>query len=312
MTFKAVATGSHAHGLPVYNLVANETGRCVGLRDYIAGRTVPVLLGCETADTTQQWVVPTNSTRIGSILSVSAMTNGDAATALAVSNSTLFGTQHSKDSQPLLDVTYGEMWLELQPYLPEPPCFDRNCQDYNPTQSWYWSPRSGTVVRLQDAHRHAIYATMYGLWSDRCVWFQRLAAANGGGYHCDEPGCYQLTSHLPTYEEFCLARVASISAYGVDPSSDHTGGTDVYAGPLSGGAYVFGLLNRNSKGGANATIEAKFSWLEVPGLSDSTTACVRELFSDRIVTTKATGSVSVSVAPHDLAVLRVVPGASTC
>jgi hypothetical protein len=79
--------------------------------------------------------------------------------------------------------------------------------------SRYWSPRSGTV---------------------------RLAAANGGGYHCDEPGCMQLTTHLPTYDEFCLARVASISAYGVDPSSDKTGGTDVWAGPLSGGAYVFG------------------------------------------------------------------------
>ena len=33
----------------------------------------------------------------------------------------------------------------------------------------------------------------------------------GNGYHCDEPGCYQLTSHLPAYDELCLARVASIS-----------------------------------------------------------------------------------------------------
>lgn len=64
----------------------------------------------------------------------------------------------------------------------------------------YWSPRSGTV---------------------------RLAAAPGNGYHCDEPGCYALSTHLPAYDELCLARVASISSYGLDPSSDSTPGTDV-------------------------------------------------------------------------------------
>ena len=110
------------------------------------------------------------------------------------------GGQHLNDSQPLLDASYGEMWLELQPYQPEAPCNNRNCQDYSPSQAWYWSPRSGTV---------------------------RLAAAPGNGYHCDEPGCYQLTTHLPAYDELCLARVASISSYGVDPSSDTTPGTDV-------------------------------------------------------------------------------------
>ena len=41
-----------------------------------------------------------------------------------------------------------------------------------------------------------------------------------------------------------------------------------------------------------------------------TTACVRELFSGSTV--MATGSVGWSVPPHDLAVLRVVPGASSC
>ena len=28
------------------------------------------------------------------------------------------------------------MWLELQAYAPEPPCDNRNCQDYKPSQSW--------------------------------------------------------------------------------------------------------------------------------------------------------------------------------
>merc|ERR1711865_363931 len=102
----------------------------------------------------------------------------------------------------------------------------------------------------------------------------RLAAAAAEGYICYEPGCYQLTSHLPAYDELCLARVASISNYGVDPTSDHAGGTDVYAGPLSEGAYVFGLLNRNA--GGNSTVKAEWSMMETAGFGDDTKACVRE------------------------------------
>ena len=115
---------------------------------------------------------------------------------------------------------------------------------------------------------------------------------------------------MPTYDEFCLARVASISAYGVDPSSDKTGGTDIWAGPLSGGAYVFGLLSRNAKGSGNVTIQANWS-MAGGNIGDESACCVRELYSGATVA-KATGGVSWSVAPHDLAVLRVVPGASTC
>lgn len=63
----------------------------MGLREYITGRTVPMLLACDDADMTQEWVFPTNSTRIGAILSASAIHAGATATALAVSNSTLFG-----------------------------------------------------------------------------------------------------------------------------------------------------------------------------------------------------------------------------
>ena len=35
MTFRAVATGAEHGGVAVYNLVSNETGRCIGLRGYI-------------------------------------------------------------------------------------------------------------------------------------------------------------------------------------------------------------------------------------------------------------------------------------
>ena len=188
-------------------------------------------------------------------------------------------------------VLYGGMcWGLISKLVPATRCDcqlissgdNRNCQDYDPSQSWYWSPRSGTV---------------------------RLAAGTSEGYRCYEPGCYQLTSHLPAFDEvpprrrrhrppwqtahspgihisppppavdpvrlsyvhapltplpqshpspsaspsaqLCLARVASISAYGLDPSSDHTGGTDVYAGPLYNG-FDINLTCLPSLASANA------------------------------------------------------------
>ena len=61
-------------------------------------------------------------------------------TALAVRNSTLWGTTHGQgskaDPQALLDGAYGEMRLGLVAYTPEPPCNNRNCQGYDPSQSW--------------------------------------------------------------------------------------------------------------------------------------------------------------------------------
>jgi alpha-galactosidase len=85
------------------------------------------------------------------------------------------------------------------------------------------------------------------------------------------------------------------------------GRAQVYAGPLSGGAYVFGLLNR---GTTNATIDAKFTLLEKVGVGEGTAACARELFSGRTMQVK--GSVSWSVRPHDIAIVRVKPGATSC
>ena len=70
---------------------------------------------------------------------------------------------------------------------------------------------------------------------------------------------------------------------------------------------MFGLLNRGSE---TVTIDGKFSMLETPGLDDNTAACARELFSDKMM--KVTGGVTWSVASHDIAVVRVSPGASSC
>lgn len=277
------------NGTTAYSLVSNETGRCLGIRPYVMGYNnvmIPALVSCAAAseDKTQAWGFPSGGPeRIGAIQSLWAVAQGSNATVLAVANATLYGSVHGKDGQAVLDGAYGITQLILAPYAPEAPCHDRGCQDYDPSQSWYISPRSGTV---------------------------RLAAGTAEGYRCYEPGCYMLTSHLPAYDELCLARVASISKNGVDPTTDVTGGTDVYGGPLANGAYVFGLLNRNGDGAGNATIHVEFSWLDSEAIGDATTACVRELYSGTVV--QATGKIDWSVAPHDMAVLRITPNATKC
>jgi hypothetical protein len=36
--------------VPKYAIIANETGRCLGLRKYAEGRTVPMLVKCDVSD----------------------------------------------------------------------------------------------------------------------------------------------------------------------------------------------------------------------------------------------------------------------
>jgi len=265
-----------------FAILSNETGRCLGIRKYAPNeRLTPMLVECDQNDLTQEWKFPDNTTRIGAIQSAWAVTTGSNATVLSASASTLYGTVHHQGEQSLLDAAYGQNLLGLATYHPEASCNSRNCQDYDPTQSWYWSPGTGTV---------------------------RLAAAAAEGYRCYEPNCYQLTTHLPAYDSLCLSRVASVSNYGVDPSSDTSNGTDIYAGPLANGAYVFGLFNRNSAG--TATIKATWSMLEKPEFGDETKACVREVFSGK--TTQVTGGLSWAVPAYDIAVFRVQPGVDKC
>lgn len=97
----------------------------------------------------------------------------------------------------------------------------------------------------------------------------------------------------------------------MDTTCDSAPGTDVWGGPLSGGAYVFAALNRNPTGGAPASIPVRWAMLEIPGFDDTTAACVRELYNGTAYGV-VTGGLTVTVPENDLAVLRVVPGATTC
>jgi alpha-galactosidase len=276
------------NGSAAFALVNNATGRCLGMRAYV-GRLAPLLVPCAdpAADPSQAWAFPTGANRIGGIVNLAAVaaaaagTNPTNATALSVANSTVYVGAHGPDAVPLPDAAYGIQNLGLAPYTPEPPCDNRGCQNYDPTQSWYWSPTTGTVALA-------------------------LVAANI--YRCYEGPCYQLTAHLPATESWCLSAVASISNDGVDPDTTTVPGVDVWGGPLSGGAWVFGALNRAS---VPLPISVRWSMLEAPGMGDGTAACVRELYNDTVLGV-VTGGITVTVDPHDIAVLRVVPGAPSC
>ena len=101
-----------------------------------------------------------------------------------------------------------------------------------------------------------------------------------------------------------MAHVASISNDGIDTTVTTVDAVDVWGGPLSGGAYVFGLANRHATA---SPVEARWSMLEVEGMGDGTSACVRELFTNTTIGTRV-GGVTATVAAHGLAVMRVVPG----
>ena len=254
-------------------IVHNASGRCLGTRAYVR-RTgpVPVLLPCDAADATQAWRLPAPGA-VSGLLNVAL---GGAA--LTVGESTLYGAVHGSDPVPLPDAAYGITNLTFAPFAPEPPCTSRACDNYVPAQSWYHSHASGTLA---------------------------LASMASNIYRCFEGSCYVLTSHLPATVDSCLARVAAISNDGVDADVP---GVHVWGGPLAGGAFVMALENRGSAP-VNAT--GQWAWLEAPGLGPASAVCARELFTGAPLGVLV-GGVTVEVGVHDIALLRLVPGATEC
>ena len=123
---------------------------------------------------------------------------------------------------------------------------------------------------------------------------------------CFEGSCYQLTSHLPAATDLCLAHVAAISNDGTDTNVP---GVHVWGGPLAGGAFVVGIENR---GASAADGTAEWAWLEAPGFGPNSSACVRELFNGTSLGVQVGGVTVPAIGSHDMAVLKVVPGATSC
>ena len=275
----AVLAGQGLNGSSL--LYNNQTGRCLAMGGYYKYTAAPLLFPCNASDPAQSWVLPSTTQRLGALLWYPATLNGTAA-ALTVGDSTLHTAPHGTDA-PLPDAAYGLFNLTLTPYAPEAPCTSRSCDDYQPGAMWYFSRSTG---RLHLGHFSA------------------------NNYRCFGPNCYQLTGHLPTTSDYCLARVLSYDG-NVGTGGGGGGGPAGGGGPLAGadtpsGDFVLALANH---GPAPLNITAPFQWLETPGVDASTKLCGRELFTGAAIGV-VQGSVTMTVQPDDIAMLRLSPDAS--
>lgn len=275
MNSSAIPSGG---GSPPLIMVRNvETNRCLAMGPYSTFPLAPLLFTCNVSDPTQAWVLPTGVGRLGGLLWFPAInsttyTNGAAFT---VGDSTLYTGPHGPDI-PLPDANYGVFNITLTNYSPEPPCNNRDCDDYVPQQTWYYSQRQGGKL------------------------FLGHFAANH--YRCFEPNCEHPTLHTPTTFNYCLAHVLSYSG-SVGTGGGGGGDSSVWGGPLAGGDYILALANQVT---TPANVSALFSWLEVPGVGDSTALCGRELFTNTSVG-RWVGGGSLLVQGQDIAMIRFTP-----
>ena len=250
-------------------LVNAATGRCLAPGAAQGLQTV-VLLPCNASDAQQAWAYGT-----GGAQTVAALVHSASGLALVAGNSTLFSAAHGGDQAPTPDAAYGAAALGLDTFLPTQPCAARGCEGYWPEQLWYGP--------------------------DLVDGFIAQATYTASINHCFDGDCYELTGRAPTYQHHCLAHVLSVR----NAPSD-SGETEVWGGPLAGGAFVLALLNA---GAAPASVAAPFAALGAPGVGAGSTFCVRALWAPAADVGAFTGSFAATVAAHDVAVYRLTPGA---
>merc|ERR1719397_307252 len=222
-----------------------------------------VLLPCNSTLMTQRWIFDKGSTTVTSI------TNVAIGKALAVSNSTLFASMHGKDQYSVSDVSYGSNGLVLMTPYDQKDCTSRNCQNYDPSQMWYFSPTEGLL-------RHSTY------------WASMNHKNDGEGY--------TLTPKVPTWRHSCLAHVLSTRNAGTI-----AGTVEVWGGLLSNSALVAALVNR---GGTTANIEVRWTMFEMEGITSNTTFEVRDLWKHNSLGKKK-GGFNVQVDTHDIAIFKL-------
>jgi len=247
------------------------TGRCLVPGAAQGMNNTVVLLPCNSSDVAQAWEYGK-----GGAQTVSALIHSASGLALYAGNGTLFSAQqNSYDQAALPDAAYGVSSLFLGPYYPTQDCKSRGCEGYFPQQLWYGP--------------------------DAVDGFIAQATYTASINHCTSGDCYVLTSRSPTYQHHCLAHVLSVR----NEPSDSGLETEVWGGPLDGGAYVLGLLNLAN---TNTTISAPFSALGVSGVNSESTFCVRSLWAPAKTLGVFTGSIALPVPSNDLAVLKLSPG----
>jgi len=266
-----------------YTIRHEVTGRCLGVSSNTTRRPVD-LMPCDPKAETQHWRFDKGLTTVTSV------TNVASGLALAVGNGTLTAGAcgplcrshdpintsranvdvHGSDGFAVSDVAYGHTGLTLAKPYDQPNCDSRDCQNYDPSQMWYYSATDGYL-------RQSTY----------------VASIN----HRDVGEGYTLTNKVPTWRHHCLAHVLSEGNQGTD-----AGTLEVWGGPLQGGGFVLGLLNR---GGTARDVTATFSMLEVDNVGEDTTFHVTSLFSGQDLGLQK-GRVAVEVDSHDLVMLRLV------
>ena len=266
-TWKVIAAAAAAAAaVQTYFLLKNvATGRCLSV---LHGKRVG-LLPCLLLSHEQHWSFDMGLRTVTGIRSVSAGLN------LAISNATLYGSAHGHDSWNVSDSAYGQGGLVLvTPNIPAE-CTMRDCQNYDPTQMWFYSSHDGLL-------RHALYTSS----------INHQPPEQGDGY--------TLTNIVPTFRHHCLAHVLSDGNVGTN-----TGDIEVWGGKLAGGDYVLGLVNR---GVTQTSITASFSsLLELDARAEdgsSSMFWVRDVWTGTDVGS-ATGAFEASVPGLDIGIYRL-------
>jgi hypothetical protein len=263
------ATRAHGAVAGALLVVNAATGRCLQNGTAMGLATV-VLLPCDAASPDQAWSFSPNAH------TVAALVHSATGLALTVGAATLWSSQGAKaDLYNTSAAAYGNVALGLANFSGPGPCASRDCQDYEPAALWYLDVATSFIAQ-------ATYT----------------ASIN----HCSDGACYELTAKQPTAAHECLAHVLSIRNRGTDVGAV----SEVWGGPLEGGAFVLGLWNARDSGTANVT--APFTALGADGINSSTSFCVRDLWARKNVGV-FTGSFSAAVASHDFALFKLSPGA---
>jgi hypothetical protein len=268
----------HARGDgSAYQIVNGATGRCLstdGAGSRGSSLYSPVVLlpcgsgsgsGSGGVSRAQQWTFGKG------LHSPTSVVNAATGTALAVSNSTLYSAVHGSDAFAVSDLAYGYSGLTMVAPFDQPNCTGRSCQNYDPSQMWYYSPSEQLL-------RHSTY----------------VASIN---HKADGIG-YRLTEKVPTSQHFCLGHVLS-----THNSGSASGTTEVWGGPLRDGAFVVGVLNR---GTASATVAVDWSMFEGAMDPDAKYA-VRDLWAQAPAAGVRAAGFEATVPAHDIALYKLTP-----
>merc|ERR1712232_589396 len=181
------------------------------------------------------------------------------------------------------DAAFGFGGLVLVDVYDQPDCTSRHCQNYEPSQMWYYSPHDEML-------RHSTVTAS----------IQRL----------DDHDTH--TNKMPTWQYHCLAHVLGLGETWDSTSSKHwpithagtiAGESEVWGGPLEGGDFVVALLNR---GNESATISVRYSMLEISSIGDASIFRIENLWDGFDLGEHMTGFEQV-VPSHDIAIFRLRP-----